>query len=119
MENIVLHMGEFENKVKDSVSRGDHRPVTLYTEVESITADHTAVHGTVILADASGGGLTVTLPEGLSSRSVIVKKTDSSGNAVTVTTSGTEDIDGGGDRTITGQYVSREFVSDGSDYYIV
>ena len=50
----------------------------------------------VILCDASSGGFTVNLPAAATStdRVYIIKKTDSSANAVTVDGNGSETIDG-------------------------
>lgn len=116
---LSYNMGMFENEVKDSMSRGDYRPFILYGEVETVTSDTTASHGTVVLADATSGDLTITLPEPLSARSVIIKRIDSTGNVVTINTQDSQTIDGSSSITINTQYVSREIVSDEEDYYIV
>ena len=85
-----------------------------------MTANHTADPQQIVLADASGGALTVTLPAPEAAAAVTVKKTDSTSNAVTVARPGSESIDGdAADRTITGEDVAREFTSDGSDYFII
>jgi hypothetical protein len=88
-------------------------------DVTTQTADYTAGENDIVLADASGGPLTVTLPAPDERVKVNVKKTDSSANAVTVATPGSETIDGDSSRTLTAQYVSRTITSDGTDYFII
>lgn len=94
-------------------------PGGAYRTVTSITADHTAETAEVVLADASGGAVTVTLPGPAAADLVTVKKTDSSANGVTIATPNSETIDGDASRTLTSQYVAREITSDGTDYYII
>ena len=84
----------------------------------TVTSDYTASHGEVVLADSSGGAITVTLPVPNNTTTVTVKKVDSSGNAVNIATSGSETIDGNSSLSVTNQYTSREVVSDSSDYFI-
>lgn len=83
------------------------------------TGNYTAAENDIVLADASGGPLTVTLPAPDEAIMVTVKKIDSSANAVTIATPGSETIDGDSERTVSAQYVSREIISDGVDYYII
>lgn len=110
--NDELTSDEWDAHVTDQKNRG-------YNSLSSVTADHTASAQEIVLADASGGNLTVTLPSPESAASVIVKRTDSSANTVTVATPGSETIDGDSSRTIDSQWVSREITSDGSNYFIV
>jgi len=91
----------------------------IYTNVSTQTGTYTASEGDLVLADTSGGGFTVTLPAASSETVVTVKKTDSSTNTVTVATPGAETIDGQTTIDISSQYSSRDFVSDGTDYYMV
>jgi hypothetical protein len=69
-----------------------------------------------ILANASTGVLTVTLPPADTAlgMTVFVKKVDSSSNAVTVTTSGTDEIEGKSSEALNKQYASLYLISDGS-----
>jgi hypothetical protein len=87
--------------------------------VTTETGAYTANENDVVLADASGGAFTVTLPSPSTDIAVTVKKIDGTSNAVTIATPGSETIDGSSDRTLTGQYVSRTVISDGSEYYII
>jgi len=86
--------------------------------VTSQSADYTASDGDIVLADASGGAITITLPSPSAGAKVEVKKTDSSANAVTVDGGG-NNIDSSGSFDITTQYESYTMVSDGSNWYIV
>lgn len=81
------------------------------------TTDTINRHRAVILADASGGAITLTLPESTTRMDLIIKKTDSSSNAVTVATPGSETIDGQSTISISKQYAERRIVGDGSNYF--
>ena len=75
----------------------------------------------LILADATGGAITVNLPAVASSagRGLVVKKTDARGNAVTLDGSGAETIDGAATQAIAAQYDALMVVCDGSAWWIV
>jgi hypothetical protein len=75
----------------------------------------------VILCDASSAAFTVTLPavSGNAGLNFHIKKTDSSGNAVTVDGNASETIDGATTAVITAQWESIQIVSDGSAWYII
>jgi hypothetical protein len=82
-----------------------------------VTASYDVVDETVILADAAGGAVTITLPTSDNdaiNRAVHVKKLNTTaGAAVTVAARGTDLIDGAASYALTTQYESRHFVSDG------
>jgi len=86
--------------------------------VTSQSANYTASDGDIVLVDASSGGVTITLPSPSSGAKVRVKKTDASTNTVTVSPSATETIDGASSHTISKQYETYEYVSDGTNWYI-
>lgn len=73
-----------------------------------------------INANASGGALTITLPPAAShsGRVYVVKKTDSSTNAVTIDGDASETIDGRTTYKLTRQYDALIFQSNGSAWYI-
>jgi hypothetical protein len=85
----------------------------------SKTANYTASENDGVLADASGGAITVTLPTPATGANVAVKKVDSSSNSVTVSQSGTETIDGSASITLTEQYEALTLWSDGTDWFIM
>jgi len=103
---------EWNAMVADQQARG-------FDTVTLVTTDHTADPSSIILVDASGGPVTVTLPDPTEAESVTVKKTDSSTNGVTVATPGSETIDDEPDQTFNRQYMSFTFAGDGSDYVVV
>lgn len=83
------------------------------------TGAYTANKNDIVLADASGGAFSVTLPAPDTGIKVNVKKTDSSSNNVTISTPNAETIDGMSSLSISSQYVSRTITSDGSNYFII
>lgn len=66
--------------------------------------------------DATGGAVAITLPSAASSTNkvFVIKKTDSSGNAVTVTRAGSDTIDGSNTYALSAQYDWVMIQSDGS-----
>lgn len=75
----------------------------------------------IILMNAVGGALTVNLPSAASAAGKVfyIKKTDASGNSVTIDASGGETIDGALTVALTTQYQSRTIVSDGTQWWII
>ena len=91
-------------------------------EVRSITAARTLdVTDDVVLCDASGAAFTVTLPTAarIRGRTYTVKKTDSSGNAVTIDGAGTETIDGAATVALSTQNAFRTIVSNGTNWFVI
>jgi len=100
----------------NSLARNNFGFASLKTVIANYTmtwADET------ILADASGGAITVTLPDPASypNYEIMIKKIDSSTNAVTVTPHGTETIDGASSLTLSSQNDAKRLRSDGSNWY--
>ena len=94
------------------------------TTIASVTSGTVAVMSANATATGSGvpvtigGGFTVTLPAAAVTNRVTVKKVDFSSTAITVTpASGT--IEGATSLTITGQFQSRDLVSDGTNWSVV
>lgn len=87
--------------------------------LREISADYIAVDADAILADASIGAITITLPEPTLAARIIVKKTEASVNALTIVTFGSETIDGSASLTISGQNEARSIISDGVNWYTV
>jgi hypothetical protein len=90
--------------------------ITTRTTAYSATAtDH------IIIGNAATGAFNVTLPTavGIAGRQYIIKKTDATANAVTVTTTGGQTIDGATTVTISIQWQSKTVVSDGTNWLII
>jgi hypothetical protein len=90
--------------------------------VQSKTTTYTAaLSDDLILGNATGGAFSVTLPTavGCSGKRYTVKKTDSSGNAVTVATTSSQTIDGVTTKALGTQYQSVAVVSDGANWQVV
>jgi len=91
-------------------------------EVNPRTAAYTITdQDDVILGNASGGAFSVTLPTaiGRQGRIFTVKKTDSSGNAVTISTTGGQTIDGAVSVSLGAQFSSRMVMSDGANWSVL
>ncbi|MCX9024608.1 MAG: hypothetical protein OIN85_00765 [Candidatus Methanoperedens sp.] len=93
-------------------------PVAITTKV----ADYTVLLGdNVLLADASGGPITFTLPTAASAsgRLFYFKKIDATVNAMTIKANGVELIDGFNTQFTTVQYESFTIISNGTTWYIL
>jgi hypothetical protein len=82
--------------------------------VTTVTADHTASDGEIVLVDASGGAVTVTLPTASSGLLVDVVAIDAT-NTITVASPNTETI-GGASSVALGTNDSVLITSDGTNY---
>lgn len=97
----------------------------LFGSVGSYVVSSLSVSGSadenaqVVLANASSGNVTVTLPTavGNGGKYFFVKKVDSTGNKVIV--SGAPSIDGDATLELLLQYECVQLVSDGSNWYVV
>lgn len=83
------------------------------------TAAYTALTGELVLADATGGAFTVTLPSAaVAGRQVIVKRMNTGVNNVTVApAAGT--IDGAANVALTAQYQVTRLIADGTNWVTV
>ena len=93
-------------------------PLNIVAKTANYTA--TAVDE-IINCDASGGSFTITLPTsvGISGKRYDVRKSDSSGNTVTIDADGSETINDAATQIITAQYVNVTVVSDGANWIII
>lgn len=90
------------------------------------TANYTATDNDyLLLVDATSGSVTITLPTavppagtGASKSRFIIKRTDSSGNTVTVATTSSQTIDGVATYTLGAQYDSATIDSDGTNWAV-
>lgn len=90
--------------------------------VVSKTSAYTAnASDNTILVDASGGAVTITLPTavGIKGREYIIKKIDSSANAVTIDGDGSETIDGVVTKDLENQYHGIKILSGGTNWEII
>jgi hypothetical protein len=97
-------------------------PGGVLRAVTSKSSTYTALYtDEVILADATGGAFTVTLPTavGHGGKVFTVKRTNSGANAVTVGTTSSQTIDGTTTAVLAAQYALRTVVSDGSNWQVI
>jgi hypothetical protein len=96
--------------------------VSSRVSTRTVTASDTAMMGDyLILADATAGAVTVTLPpvgESIGAL-IVVKKSDASANAVTVDGNGSETIDGAANVALAAQYDAVTVASNGVEWWIV
>lgn len=89
--------------------------------VTSVSSNYSAtVQDSVILVNTTGGARTITLPraDACKEKRFTVKKADNSANAVTVqSSSGT--IDDAASYSISSAYEAADFVSDGTEFWVV
>ena len=92
-----------------------------HVSIDSLSSPYTVGDETVIIADATGGNITVNLPAaaGATGRLYHVKKIDASANTVTLDGDGTETIDDALTQVLTAQYESVMIFSDGSEWWIL
>lgn len=97
-----------------TTAANSHTVVTKTTNYTITTSDE------IILANASGGAVTITLPTAVGNTNMYtVKKIDSSANHVTIATSAAQTIDGGSTAVIQVQYASVSVVSDNANWFIM
>ncbi|MCX6210140.1 MAG: hypothetical protein NTZ59_11765, partial [Bacteroidetes bacterium] len=90
----------------------------LSTKTNTYTAtetDHT------LLADATSGGFTITLPTAATcgGRIYVIKKIDATGNVVTIGTTSSQTIDGVTTKTLNVQNSCMQLQSNGSNWFII
>jgi len=100
--------GNLEGSVKESV--------------QSINSTSTIslANGSQVLADASGGAITLTLPSAADCDGLVlkIKKQEGSANVVTISAPAGS-IDGESSIALESPYAAVNIISDGTDYYIV
>lgn len=88
----------------------------------AITASYTVNYNdSIILANATGGAITVTLPAAneMTQKRIVVIKTDASANNVTLDGNGTETINGSATYALTTQYAKVEITAYNGAWYII
>lgn len=92
----------------------------LFSNIQSATTTYNAtVSDYTVLCDATSGAFTVNLPSTTSRTILVIKKTDSSGNGITIDPSGSNTIDGAATKTLTTQWESVTIQAFGSNWYIL
>lgn len=83
--------------------------------------DLSATTDSVVFANASSAGFTLTLPDATTCEGIryTIKKVDSSSNTVTVGTTSSQTIDGSTTIGLSMQYLSVDLISDGGNWNIV
>ncbi len=99
-----------DNKLSQSV-----RTIPQFKSIRTVTAAITLTFNeSVILANATSGAFTVTLPSAKYKGLVLhIKRINSGANAVTVSRGGTDTIEGFSSQSLTSQYSSITLYADG------
>lgn len=103
------------------LSQSEHACVSAFDSVATPTSAYSiGVTDHLVLGDGTGGAFNVTLPNAANytGREFIVKKIDSSANAITVATSSSQTIDGAATYVLSAQYDAVTVVSGGSNWHI-
>lgn len=97
---------------------GTVNTVAVVTKIANYTL---TANDCVVLADASAGNLTLTLPAAntVSGIQYNLKKIDATGAVVTIEANAAETIDGELQQAISNQYTSMTIVSDGTNWHII
>lgn len=114
---------DLKSALEDLVTRtADTTDYLLKPSVVSVTSAYSATDlDSVILVNATGGAITVTLPDTavVTGKQLTIKKTDVSVNVVTVDGNGAQTIDGAATASLAAQNKYISIVSDGTAWHIV
>lgn len=92
----------------------------LYGAVASVSTNTTLTASRSVTAvNAASGAVTITLPSAVSATDAVVKKVDSSANAVTVAPAGGQTVDGDSSVVISYQWTAVHLKSDGSNWMMI
>ncbi len=94
----------------------------IFMPLTTKTADYTAAENDhTILVNANSAAVTITLPPAadVSGQTLVIKKIDVSGNAVTIEPDGSEQIEGGSNFTLTASGDSVLIQSNGTAWYVL
>ena len=104
----------------DSVASGGGVSLNSHTVVTKAAAYTLTDSDEVVLVNAAGATVTVTLPTAVGNTNIYrIKKIDSSTNAVTIATTSGQTIDGGATASLLVQYVSVSVISNGSNWFVI
>jgi hypothetical protein len=117
LENVSIINSDNQEVTESNTTIIDGKKTWHYVDA---TTTYTTSDREFVLADATSGAFTVTLPKpGVSTDVWInVKKVDSTANAITIDATGSITIDGSATQTLSTQYDSVDFYCDGSNWHI-
>ena len=119
--NDIIYLGQKQTDgtfTDQNVTQQDLTKLRVITKTAIYTI---ASNDDVILADATNGAFTVTLPSavGLAGIKKIIKKIDSSSNHVTIGTTSAQTIDGAATQSLNSQWNKIIVVSDGTNWLVI
>jgi hypothetical protein len=121
--SVALVCNDFEVTKSDTLYIGNYEMYPNFLSggaVQSVATNTTATkNDRLFLVDTTAGAITITLPNptGLSGKQFAVKKINSP-HSVIIDTTGTAKIDGLDTHTLTTQWASQIYETDGIDYFI-
>jgi len=120
---IKFRIDDAQDNVVDTFDNLDYSILSTSSglAIQTISTNYTALTTDgAIFASASSGNVTVTLPAAAnnSGQKLIIKKTDSSANTVTIDGNASETIDESATKVLTIQYDSVVLVCDGSNWWV-
>lgn len=120
-QNLSEWQDVSKNNLASVSAAGNFKCQGFGAKVASKTSTYTAADENVILCDASSGAFTINLPAAASftDRQYVIKKTDSSANAITIDGNSSETIDGATTQALTVQYQSITIACNGSNWFII
>ena len=117
LENVVIINSNNQSVYNSNTTIIDGKVYANWTYIEA-TANYTTSNREFVLCNASSGVFTVTLPTIEEDIWIAIKKTDSSVNAITITTPDASPIDGAGTITLSTQYESVNLYSTDKVWFI-
>ena len=111
---VVTALGVAIGTTGSMLTNGGAIKAAISTKTAAYTATATDY---TILANATTAAFSVTLPASVAGQIYIIKKIDSSVNAVTVATTTSQTIDGVTTRVLPNQYDSLTVIGDGTNWY--
>jgi trimeric autotransporter adhesin len=105
-----------------TINGGSISNIAIGGAITTKNANYTATSSDeTILGNASTGNITITMPTavGITGKTYIIKKVDSSANVVIVATTSSQTIDGIVTRNIVNQYDSMQIQTDGANWFII
>ena len=115
--NVVIINSDNQKVAGDNVTIIDGQTYKNW-EYISVAEDYTTSNREFVIVDCTSSAWTITLPELADDIWINIKKIDSSANAVTIATPGSETIDGAATHTLSNQYDAVGLYCDGKNWFI-